>query len=338
METNTLKFTKTYTKVVDGEIRRYAITFSINDDCHNGYESFSVTGEVDRKAKNGHWYNVGGGQCWDEVYDKMTPELQNICDQHLCSWEGRPLYAIENGFYHIKNSSKDVVKHYLQLTDEETAEVMGCQSQVELYVYIIDNKIDLRWKENARKAIETLERETGLTFKSRQTEKRQDAYEKFTPEEIMAAREKMQEPGYFSMDKVNARIQEMKSREADVYLKKLFKAAAKKKIAGRIEDELSTRLSSLFMLQPELLDNVPVNDIEKIVGRITVSVDGDYPVITFGSSFLSFQDNKKYAKDFKKIAEAFVEANKSWLSENCVTVGYYGENRETIKIYDFKEV
>lgn len=330
METNTLKFTKEYTKVVDGEIRRYVITFSINDDCHNGYESFSVTGTVLQKAKNHHWYDVGGGQCWDEVYDKMTPELQNICDQHLCSWEGRPLYAIENGFYHIKNSSKGVVKHYLQLTDEETAEVMGCQSQVELYVYIIDNKIDLRWKENARKAIETLERETGLTFKSQQTEKRHDAYEKFTPEEIMAAREKMQEPGYFSMDKVNAQIQQRKVDEVKESISKRCRILSNDINKLLFESAVYERLSDTISEHPEIVSEAG----DAVESLNSVYVHGDS--IRFGELFHGFYCNNK--SDWKVLAEAFYKYNKEWLDSTGCQVSYVDQNRQEIRLEEEKSM
>lgn len=48
-----------------------------------------------------------GGCCHDEIA-KHCPELAKFIPLHCCNHYGAPMYPVENGMYHIKNSDKSV--------------------------------------------------------------------------------------------------------------------------------------------------------------------------------------------------------------------------------------
>ena len=68
------------------------ITYSItataryDDQCGNGYNTFSLTGTIDCKEGN-RWVDYGGG-CIHEDIIKHFPELAELTKWHLCGSNG----------------------------------------------------------------------------------------------------------------------------------------------------------------------------------------------------------------------------------------------------------
>ena len=77
---------------------KYVITCKLADECGNGVEHFSITYDMYKKGRNGHWYTRGGG-CGSDLYKKFK-ELELICKLHLSLFNGVPFYAVKNGMYH----------------------------------------------------------------------------------------------------------------------------------------------------------------------------------------------------------------------------------------------
>src|SRR6185312_390500 len=100
--TNDIRFTTTKTKKgID-----YVIKIRLNDECKNGHNDFSITGDMYLSGKvHTDRNNQGGGAIGDEIA-KCFPEFKIFNDLHLCDAKGAPMYAQANGFYHLKNSSK----------------------------------------------------------------------------------------------------------------------------------------------------------------------------------------------------------------------------------------
>jgi hypothetical protein len=78
---------------------------------------FSFTGEIGN----------GSGACGDHIV-KVYPPFQILEDLHLASYpDGEPIYALENGFYHFKESGWDVktLEQYwkVELTDDQKAKL-----------------------------------------------------------------------------------------------------------------------------------------------------------------------------------------------------------------------
>lgn len=92
--------TKTFDKVYTEAGTTYHIkaTVRYDDQCGNGHNTFSITGEIDRKAKNGRWVDDCGG-CIHEEIAKRFPALAPFIKWHLVSSD-QPMYYIENTLYH----------------------------------------------------------------------------------------------------------------------------------------------------------------------------------------------------------------------------------------------
>lgn len=79
---------------------RYRITANVryDDQCGNGHNSFAITGNIERKARNGRWVDDCGG-CIHKEIKKHFPELAPLIKWHLFNSNG-PMYYIENTLYH----------------------------------------------------------------------------------------------------------------------------------------------------------------------------------------------------------------------------------------------
>ena len=99
---------KTYRKEMEnGDIIRATVTFG--DDCGNGHETLSITGELfDRDYIRGEAYAVNsaekrrylgsGGQITEDI-EKHFPELRAALPFHLVSTDG-PMHYVANTVYH----------------------------------------------------------------------------------------------------------------------------------------------------------------------------------------------------------------------------------------------
>ena len=92
-------FTKTYVK--GGETFRITAEVRYDDECRNGHNTFAITGEIKRKARNGCWVWESAG-CIHEQIAKHFPELAHLIKWHLCNSDG-PTYYFENTLYHASN-------------------------------------------------------------------------------------------------------------------------------------------------------------------------------------------------------------------------------------------
>lgn len=87
--------------VENGTTYRIRATVRYDDDCGNGQNSFSVTGDIDRKASNGRWMEDSGGSIHDEI-GKHFPELIPFFKWHLMSSDG-PMHYLANTRYFAGN-------------------------------------------------------------------------------------------------------------------------------------------------------------------------------------------------------------------------------------------
>ena len=73
---------------------------------------FSITGEVDRQAKNNRWMPFLSGCIHEEILQHF-PQLQLLVDMHLSDEDGVPMHAYENAAYwagHTKYQEFDSFK------------------------------------------------------------------------------------------------------------------------------------------------------------------------------------------------------------------------------------
>src|SRR5882724_6961369 len=113
-----------HTIMVTANKKDVIIKIRLNDDCHNGHQDFAITANVYPTGKRGDRNLISAGCCHEEIL-KARPDLKPFVDLHLSTAKGVPMYAIANGFYHLKNdcgngrSRKEVTMDYLRLTEKE---------------------------------------------------------------------------------------------------------------------------------------------------------------------------------------------------------------------------
>lgn len=90
---------KAYNK--NGEKYRIKATVRYDDECGNGHNSFSITGETQRRHKNRHWMEDSCG-CIHEEITKHFPELAPFIKWHLVSSDS-PRGYVENTVYFAGN-------------------------------------------------------------------------------------------------------------------------------------------------------------------------------------------------------------------------------------------
>src|SRR5687767_13442779 len=115
---NSLKHT-IYTKDANGDILHIEIRLS--DDCKNGHNDFAITASCyDKKGKGStaDRYYLYGGCAHDDIL-KVHPDLKIFVDLHLADFRGVPMYAVENGFYHLTEGKLKVAQEHARATDSE---------------------------------------------------------------------------------------------------------------------------------------------------------------------------------------------------------------------------
>lgn len=149
--------------VEDGE--KFVITarVSLDDDCNNLHFDFSVTCDVKRIAKNGRRVDWGGGADHERIL-KHFPKLAPFVALHLSSWDGVPMYAVENGYYHAHKSAPGVLENCLRITPAEAAALRSAPDKVYFKHLLFDLGIVDRWHTEAAEAVALLETMTGKKF------------------------------------------------------------------------------------------------------------------------------------------------------------------------------
>lgn len=225
---------------LDNEGNQWKIEISLDDDCKNGHQDFSLTGTCWEKGKLCIDRNMKfGGACGDTII-KLFPEYEIFERLHICDFNGAPMYAVENGMYHAKRQGKDSLQNYLRLTELEAETLMQYLDEKLAFRFHLENMgIVARWKEEANEAIKKLEELTGKEFENVSTKSH---YTPLTEEEHNEYKEK-QLQGYFNADKIQERIEQKMQDKKRKQIEKL-KLAAKTEIDS-INTELNIKLAIL---------------------------------------------------------------------------------------------
>lgn len=161
METNNLIY-KTSKIAKNGD--QYLIEISLNDEYKNGHQDFSITGEVYLPGKPKTENNmICCGAIGDEISTEFV-EFSLFNQLHLCDVNGAPMYAVPNGFYHVKRMSEIGFMSYFRCTKEEYDMLSTSEDEIHFKGILYFSDIPKRWKEQANEAIEILEKLTGKTF------------------------------------------------------------------------------------------------------------------------------------------------------------------------------
>jgi len=166
MKTNNLSYNVTKFYVENGITYKMNVRISLGDCCKNGVCDWSITADIYEKRRNGRFVLCASGCCHDEIL-KYFPEFKPFVNLHLSNHYGQPMYPVENGFYHLKNSNKEKTINYLRITESEynilrnSAEDKGYFKYLLYTLGIVD-----RWEQESLKAIKQLEALTGNTWEN----------------------------------------------------------------------------------------------------------------------------------------------------------------------------
>lgn len=234
--TNKLTYLSTKFFTENEEEYRITVTVSLNDDCHNNMCDWSVTADIRQKNKYGTYGEYMGGCCHNEVA-KHFPELAKFISLHLCNHYGAPMYPVENGTYHIKNSDKSVAIEYLRISDKEYSKLSEAVDDEMYFKYMLFNLgIVNRWKRESEELIAELEKMCGKKWVNPYKPEEERFVLTLTDEERSLIEERIK-AGYYSSENIKKHMEEahkakMAAKRAEIcerYDKKIRQAEAEKK-------------------------------------------------------------------------------------------------------------
>ena len=218
-------------RTINGE--RVDVTIRLNDECKNGHQDFSITADV-YELTNSRPRWVSGGCCHDDILS-VFPEFQIFVELHLCDYLGNPMYAVSNGFYHLKRMSQHEFCKYYNIDADQYQQINSAESQLHFYLLLIDSTIQATWKGKADAAISLLESLTGNTF---EVDSNRTNLDTPTDEEIAEEGKRLAD-GYYSDENKKARLDEDTSAKVSE-----LRAKAEDGIAA-IRAELAAKITVL---------------------------------------------------------------------------------------------
>lgn len=287
MKTKALNYKVSKNYVNNGTTYRIDVTVKLADECKNGVCTWSVTADIYEKRRNGRFVNAGGGCCHDEIL-KHFPEFKQFVNLHLSDCYGAPLYAVENGYYHMKNSGKETVIDYLRITKEEYNTLRNAEDKQYFKYLLYSMGIVCRWNEEAKAAIKELEALTGDEWANPyEYDKERRHITAFTDEEATEMNKRI-ESGYYTPESIKERKEEAKRKAYEAKRAEII-AEYEKKVA-KLEEEKTVKLYILDSGLP--VDNVIYYESRKE----TVFNWLDYKEKVSQEDFITFLNSVDYSK------------------------------------------
>lgn len=141
------------------------VKISLDDYCKNNICDWSITANIYEQLKNGRFVWCAGGCCHKEILRRF-PQFKMFVDLHLSNHYGAPMYPVENGFYHIKNSSKETAINYLRITEKEYNLLNQAEDEQYFKYLLYTLGIVERWKRESNEALKKLEKLTGQIWEN----------------------------------------------------------------------------------------------------------------------------------------------------------------------------
>lgn len=166
MGTKNLSYNVAKYFVENGVTYKMNVRISLGDYDKNGICDWSITADIYEKRRNGRFVWCAGNCCHDEIL-KYFPEFKPFVSLHLSNHYGQPMYPVENGFYHLKNSDKEKTINYLRITETEYNTLRDSAEDKAYFTYLLYTLgIADRWEQESLKAIKQLEALTGNTWEN----------------------------------------------------------------------------------------------------------------------------------------------------------------------------
>lgn len=240
---NDLRFNTS--KAVGNEV--ITVNIRLNDECKNGHQDFSITGDIYQAGKPKiDKYHISGG-CIHEEIEKHFPEFIPFIRLHLCDYEGVPMHAVANGFYHLRegfNYTKPQEQNfdakyceYYRVTPAQLEALKTAKNQTQFAVKLVELGILEQWKQEANAAIKQLEELTGKTFVN---DSKKSQYYAPTPE-ALAEEAKRQAEGYYTPEAEAKRQEEARQAEFTKLEAEFNKVVDKAKLEYEVKKEVLTK-------------------------------------------------------------------------------------------------
>lgn len=216
---------------------RITVTISLDDDCHNNMCDWSITADIRWKNEYGIYKEYMGGCCHDEIA-RHCQELAKFIPLHCCNHYGAPMYPVENGMYHIKNSDKSVAIEYLRISDKEYSKLSEAMDDKMYFKYLLFNLgIVDRWKRESDELIAELENLCGKKWINPYKPEVERFTLTLTGKERSLIEERI-ETGYYSIENIEkrkeeahkAKMAEKRAKICEQYDKEIRKAEVGKKV------------------------------------------------------------------------------------------------------------
>lgn len=208
MKTNNLSYNVTKFYVENGITYQMDVRISLGDCCKNGVCDWSITADIYEKRRNGRYVFCSSGCCHEEIL-KHFPQFKTFIDLHMCNHYGQPMYPVENGFCHIKNSDKETTINYLRITETEYNTLRNSAEDKVYFKYLLYTLgIVDRWKQESLKAIKQLEALTGNTYKP----ENERFVLRLTDEDRTLIENRIKD-GYYTSEAIQARKDQKKREE-----------------------------------------------------------------------------------------------------------------------------
>ncbi len=242
MKTTSLRYT--VTKLVDNGNTKLKVSIRLDDECKNGHQDFSITADGrEKNLNNGRFYDSFGGCCHDIIL-KHFPEFKIFIDLHLCDYDGAPMYAVENGFYHLiqgfdnlkGKTQKEYFCDYYRVYPAQYDELIKSENKIHFAILLKNLGILEQWKKESKKAIKALENLTGNQFVN---DSKKSQFKRPTDQQIHDFNQKVKE-GYYLPEQTANRAEKAKNDAKKAMIDKIKKEA--KKVIDKAQTELKVKL------------------------------------------------------------------------------------------------
>jgi hypothetical protein len=241
IETNDLRHS---IMAYDAEGNPIYINIRLNDECKNGHQDFSITGDIYEKGKpKSDRYCIAGGCIHGEIL-KAKPELKIFVDLHLCDYKGIPMHASANGYYHLRNGfNKTKIEDsgfkaeycdYYRISSIQFEGLDKSENELQFALSLQNLGILTQWEKQAKTAISILEEMTGQKFK---VDSKRTQFVAPTPKQLKEEKEK-QDNGYYTPEAKEQRKQAAKQGIIDELMAERDKEIKKATIEFEVKKQV----------------------------------------------------------------------------------------------------
>lgn len=190
----------------------------LNDECKNGYLTFSFTGSIKIKKGNGRYYDFISGAIGD-IITYFKPELSIFEKLHACNHLGQPMY-IDNIRYHINEGKTDrEISEMYNISDIKAIEILrNASDNKDLFYYLVFRLgVAENWGNLANEAIREIEKRRNSKLK---IENKDRVFKQF-PEKECEVLENLYQIGYASDAQKELRDKARKEEQKQKELKEI---------------------------------------------------------------------------------------------------------------------